>query len=96
MQPKREERPLIAHNSAQALALPLDRLAHLIDAIQKGGAFLRTDINGDTAANAVDVQLVINAALGLDIGDEYADIDFSGSVNAVDVQLVINAALGLL
>ena len=52
-------------------------------------------VNGDGAANAVDVQVVINAALGLPVGVPFVDIDFSGAVNAVDVQLVINAALGL-
>ena len=53
------------------------------------------DINGDGAVNAVDVQLVINAALGISIAPFNADVNGSGSVNAVDVQLVINAALGI-
>jgi hypothetical protein len=54
------------------------------------------DINGDGAVNAVDVQLVINAALGLSIAPFNADVNGDGTVNAVDVQLVINAALGLI
>lgn len=53
------------------------------------------DINRDGAVNAVDVQLVINAALGIAIAPLNADVDSSGSVNAIDVQLVINAVLGL-
>ncbi|MBI4560304.1 MAG: carboxypeptidase regulatory-like domain-containing protein [Candidatus Hydrogenedentes bacterium] len=53
------------------------------------------DINGDSSVNAVDVQLVINAALGINIAPFDADIDRDNTVNAVDVQLVINAALGL-
>jgi len=53
------------------------------------------DINGDGVVNAVDVQLVINAALGLEIGGMNADINGDGFINAVDVQLVINAALGI-
>jgi len=54
------------------------------------------DINGDGFVNAVDVQLVINAALGIAIDPAYtADVNGDGSVNAVDVQQVINAALGL-
>jgi len=54
------------------------------------------DINGDGQVNAVDVQLVTNAALGIDIGSLFnADINGDGVVNAVDVQLVINAALGI-
>ena len=54
------------------------------------------DLNNDGVTNAVDVQLVINAALGLELPvGVRADRNFSGVVNAVDVQLVINAALGI-
>lgn len=53
------------------------------------------DINDDGEVNAVDVQLVINAALGIAIGEFDADVNGDGTVNAVDVQLVINAALGI-
>lgn len=54
-----------------------------------------SDINGSGGTDATDVQLVINAALGLDIGGLDADINDDNAVNASDVQLVINAALGL-
>jgi hypothetical protein len=54
----------------------------------------RTDVNRDGAVNAIDVQLVINAALGL-LVDYDCDVDEDGTVNAIDVQLVINAALGI-
>ena len=53
-----------------------------------------TDIDSSGGVNAVDVQLVINAALGFDIGGLDGDVDGSGDVNASDVQAVINAALG--
>jgi hypothetical protein len=53
------------------------------------------DVNGDHVVDAVDVQLVINAALGLDVGDAQCDINNDNAVDALDVQLVINAALGL-
>ena len=56
---------------------------------------LAGDINGDGAIDALDVQLVINAALGLDIGGFDADVNGDGVVNAVDVQIVINTALGI-
>jgi len=52
------------------------------------------DVNGDNGVNAVDVQLVINEALGINTGYN-CNIDGAGNVNAVDVQLVINAALGI-
>lgn len=54
-----------------------------------------TDINGIGGTDAVDVQLVINAALGLDV-DYNCDVNGVDGVTAVDVQLVINGALGLL
>lgn len=54
------------------------------------------DVNGDGTVDAVDVQLVINAALGNEIDFDFnADANSDGQVNAVDIQLVINAALGL-
>jgi hypothetical protein len=59
------------------------------------GKYAVGDINQDGSVNALDVQLVINAALGFDIGDFVADVNLDESVNALDVQLVINAALGL-
>ena len=58
---------------------------------------LACDVNLSGAVDAVDVQLIINAALGLQVDAVYTNIDFdpSGEANAIDVQLVINAALGL-
>jgi len=52
------------------------------------------DPNKDGAIDAVDVQMIINAALGLSMDD--LDINNDNAVNAIDVQLIINAALGLL
>ncbi len=51
------------------------------------------DLSGDV--DAVDVQLTINAALGISISPRNGDIEGSGGTDAVDVQLVINAALGI-
>ncbi len=58
-------------------------------------AALQGDVNLDGVVDASDVQLVINAALGVDIGDLNADINGDEIINAVDVQLVINIALGI-
>lgn len=57
-------------------------------------AGLLGDVNGDGAVDAVDIQLVINAALGV-TPNPAADLNDDGDVNAVDIQLVINTALGL-
>ena len=56
-----------------------------------------SDVNGDQVINAVDVQLVINAALGTIVPGINANVDNDPEnlVNAVDVQISINQALGL-
>ena len=60
---------------------------------QDGAEGPATDLNGDNTIDAVDVQLIVNAALGLEgLG---GDVNGDSAVDAVDVQLVINAALGL-
>lgn len=53
------------------------------------------DVNGDGSYNAIDIQNVINGALGRDILPANGDLNFDWATNAVDVQLVINRALGL-
>ena len=58
--------------------------------------FIVGDVNNDGHADALDVQLVINAALGMPIPIGLrGDRTFSGKADAVDVQLVINHVLGL-
>jgi len=52
------------------------------------------DVNRDFAVDAVDIQFVINEALGLDSGRN-CDANADGTVDAVDIQLVINAVLGI-
>lgn len=52
------------------------------------------DVNGDGKIDASDVQLVINAALGMDSAYD-CDLNNDGAINASDVQMVINAALGI-
>jgi hypothetical protein len=52
------------------------------------------DVDGSGSVDAIDIQAVINAALGI-VGEGDYDIDGDGKVSAVDVQLVINAVLGL-
>jgi len=51
------------------------------------------DLDRDGAANAADVQLVINGVLGRPTPCP-ADYDRNGRTDALDVQLVINAVLG--
>lgn len=51
------------------------------------------DVTADGKLNSSDVQLVINAVLGL-AGIE-ADVDIDGDTDSTDIQLVINALLGI-
>jgi len=53
------------------------------------------DIDSSGVVDAVDIQLTINAALGISISPRNGDIEGSSTVDAVDVQLVINAALDI-
>ncbi len=52
------------------------------------------DVNRDSRVDALDVQLVINEALGIETGWD-CDLNGDGFVDALDVQLVINIALGV-
>lgn len=61
---------------------------------EPAGPYPFGDVNRSGSVDAVDVQLVINMALGLNV-DYNCDLDDNGSVNAVDVQLVINTVLGV-
>ncbi len=59
--------------------------------------YSKFDINRDHTVNAIDIQRVINGAIGLPptLGDADTDVNSDGTVDAVDLQLCVNAALGL-
>ena len=61
-----------------------------------GSCPLAGDVNANGAVNAIDIQIVVNAALGIDTSPHSGDASGDGFVNAVDIQLVINAVLGFL
>ncbi len=52
----------------------------------------RSDLNGDTSVNSIDIQAMINAVLGT---GPTADPNNDGSTNASDIQTVINDVLGI-
>lgn len=58
------------------------------------GGPLFADVDQSGFVNAVDIQLVINAVLGVTTNAN-ADVNNDGATNAIDIQLVINAVLGL-
>jgi hypothetical protein len=58
-----------------------------------GSAADPLDINGDTAFNSMDMQIVINAALGYDVLPFRTDVDMNMITDAVDVQAIINRVL---
>lgn len=97
-----EQAPVFVRNEGErkiyAIDVIIDRLGFAYGAVPASAAepMVAADVNRDGAVNAVDLQLVINAALGLAIHPAYnADVNRNASVNAVDIQLVINAALGI-
>ena len=51
------------------------------------------DLNVDGSTNVLDVQLIINEALG--VAAALHDVNQDGAVNVLDIQIVINAALGM-
>ena len=51
----------------------------------------RCDLNGDGVVNVLDVQIMVNMALGL---TACVDLDGDGRCDVIDVQRVTNAALG--
>jgi len=53
---------------------------------------MQGDVNADGVVDAGDIQLVINAALGMETPVP-ANVDQVGDINAIDVQLVIKNAL---
>ena len=54
--------------------------------------FSKCDINQDGSTNSVDVQAILNEALG--VTTAVHDLNADGVVNVLDVQIVINAAAG--
>ncbi|MEO5925972.1 MAG: hypothetical protein ABIR70_19285 [Bryobacteraceae bacterium] len=60
---------------------------------QNSGRARSCDVNGDGAANVVDVQLTVNAVLGTS-ACSYQDLDANGSCNVVDVNRLVAAVLG--
>jgi hypothetical protein len=50
-------------------------------------------VTQDASPNVVDVQAIVNEALGVTRAID--DLNGDGVVNSVDIQIVINAALGL-
>jgi Zn-dependent metalloprotease len=54
---------------------------------------VKADINEDGKVDATDIQLVINAVLGIEKRYD-ADANRDGSVDAADIQVVVNSVLG--
>lgn len=75
-----------------------DGIGNLADGAGPSAAvtvFRRTDVNRSGSVNALDIQLVVNAALGINIAPWNGDVNGDGFVNAIDIQLVVNAVLGV-
>jgi hypothetical protein len=55
----------------------------------------RCDINGDSSVNALDVQAMVNAILGLRSSSSSLDLNGDGRVDVLDLQLLTNVVLGI-
>jgi len=83
---------VIAKNGVVAMPGPTWSFA-TVGAVLDGNPM---DLNGDNQVNALDIQMAINAALGLGGGSNlYGDVNGDGLVSAIDIQMVINGALGI-
>lgn len=80
---------VIGQNPPAGTNVPPGTVVRLIIATDK-----RVDLDGSGFVDARDVQLVINAVLGRDIGGFCADLNGDACVNAKDVQMVMNGVLG--
>ncbi len=69
----------------------VDDAVFMVDA--NTGRARSCDVNGDGAANVVDLQLTVNAVLGMTVCG-FSDVDANGSCNVVDVNRIVAAALG--
>jgi hypothetical protein len=67
----------------------------LNDAVATTSPFDAYDVDGNRSVDAVDLQFVVRAALGLFAGTTVVDVNGDGAVDAVDLQLVVRAVLGL-
>jgi hypothetical protein len=55
----------------------------------------RCDLNSDATVNVLDVQLLVNAIMGIPGSPTGGDLNSDGSTNVLDLQLLINVILGL-
>jgi YD repeat-containing protein len=69
-----------------------DAAGHLVSRTKAAN---RCDVNGDGQVNAVDVQAIVNMALGVTSSTVAADFDEDGVINVVDVQTLINVVAGI-
>jgi len=83
----------VVFDSGARVTYTYDANSNILSAVTDTVPLTPSDIDGSGVTDAVDVQLVINSALGLET--PYPADQNGGTVDAVDVQLVINAALGL-
>jgi len=84
----------LVYSDGSSVSYTYDAAGNITGYEQKKSPFPAGDIDLNNVVDAVDVQLVINGALGFDTGFD-CDVDHDGEVGATDVQFVINGALGL-
>lgn len=98
-----ERQVALAAGNGQTITVVVDPLATIaeVDETNNVGTdtidvspFHACDINRDGFVNAIDVQLCVNAILGISIGTMDADVNDDHNVNALDLQRVVNVVIG--
>ena len=77
------------YGPAGALIYTYDKAGRLISRQMQ---VLSCDVNGDQATNVMDMQIIIDEAVGMI--PPITDLNADSVVNIADVQIVINASLG--
>jgi len=55
----------------------------------------RCDVNGDGAVDVLDLQVMINAILGINTNVSTQDLNADGVVDVIDLQILANVVLGV-
>lgn len=99
-----ERQVTLAAGNGQVITAVVDPLGAIAEADETNNigldtvdvsAFHACDINRDGFVNAIDVQLCVNAVLGISIGALDADVNDDQNINALDLQRVVNVVIGV-
>jgi len=79
------------------IAVPVVAFVMLAASLAAQAQLIAGDVNRDGTLDVIDLQIVVNNALGLPVGPSMPFMDINGDerIDAIDVQLCANAVLGI-